>query len=252
MSAYEIIFPLLILVAVGIAVVIITRHFPEAVKKKTSPVTEEKKRWRKVFLGKWEGLLRYVRLLILKIDNKLSGVIKNIRSQKDKVGKSLKDYRGKQKDKQDEISKEVSEISKPSDPFEARTSGSKKPENIFKKRSEISEQTILDRKEEFSAAAPSRKIYKPEPKVAQEIVKTAPTVRKIDKEGYWNRKEEMLLQSITIDPQNVSLYLQLGRLYFNKHNWQDAYNSFQEALRLDSNNVKAKEELKRASRYLKK
>jgi len=242
MSVYEIIFPLLIIISLGIVIAVLAKHFPEAAKKVSSPAAEEKKRWRSIFLAKGEGLLRYVRVLVLKIDNKLNNIIKNVRSKKEKLSNSLKDYRGKTKEHEESV-----EAIKEEYDVEPEYREPTEFEGLISEVKEVEEDP-----EEVKPKVISKKIYKPKPKkIAQEIVK-APSIRKIDKEVYWKKKEGMLLKSISNDPQNIGLYLQLGRLYFNQHSWEDAYESFQEAIRLDSTNIKAKEELKRVLKYIKK
>jgi uncharacterized protein HemY len=76
------------------------------------------------------------------------------------------------------------------------------------------------------------------------------TELKMEKEQYWKKKEELLIQSIVREPKNVGLYIQLGRLYSTQRNWLDARNAFLEVLKLDKTNIKAKEELRRIEKYI--
>ena len=55
--------------------------------------------------------------------------------------------------------------------------------------------------------------------------------------------ERRYIQLITADPRNTDAYLKLGRLYKNQANLTDARASFEQVLKLDPENIEAKQEL---------
>ncbi len=263
MTVYNILFPFLILVALGVAVFIFIRHLSEVPSYPDIHAKEEKKRWWQLFLGKGEGLLRILRIFVLKIDNKLNDSIKNVREKKETIGQNLRDYKEKRRKK---------EVVFDSKPIEEKERGgeeellSEEPviENLENKlpridaAEEINE--VTNNVSVISAPAKEREPQKPikkplrfrfpfqkERPAIEEIVKKTftPAEIKTETREYWKKKEEMLIQSIVREPRNVSLFLQLGRLYCNQKNWEDARNAFFEVLKLDKTNIKAKEELKR-------
>jgi len=273
MTIYNILFPFLIIVALGIAIFILTKHLPEAIEENKISEREEKKRWWQTLLGKGENLLRSLRVLILKIDNKLNDSIKKVREKKEKMGEGLREYRVRHKEK---VLKEEALISAREGQVNSKTE-IQEPEEIAlaekypaqeatkeKKEAQPDSETAGgdQRKKSFSGFAEkvssvfrdrqSGSNIHPPKKTVEEILKKTftPTELKVEKEQYWKKKEEMLIQSIVRDSKNVGLYLQLGRLYSNQHNWKDARNAFLEALKLDKTNIKAKEELKRIDKYL--
>jgi len=271
MTIYNILFPFLILVALGIAIFILTKHLPEAIEENKISEREEKKRWWQILLGKGENLLRSLRVLILKLDNKLNDSIKKVREKKEKMGEGLKEYRTKHKQK---ILQEESLMGKRE--RQDNQTGTQELEDIVlaekypvQEKQETGNSTDLtsevasDRKKgRFTGFAKKvSSVFRdsrsgltthPKKRTVEEILKKTftPTELKVEKEQYWKKKEELLIQSIVRDPKSVGLYLQLGRLYSNQHNWKDARNAFLEALRLDKTNIKAKEELKRIDKNL--
>lgn len=248
---------------------------PEAVEQHEILEKEEKKRWWQVLLGKGENILRLFRVLLLKLDNKLNDSIKKVRERKEEMGKGLKEYRERKKQKSftentaiadSPVSDDVLEdkdINQTSIPLK---DGDEQPVGIFqeesienesgeKEKDETSTSVFVSKgKEETTPRQPfHKKFHFPRKnRQVEEILKKTftPTEIKVEKEQYWKKKEEMLIQSIVRDPKNVSLYLQIGRLYSNQHNWKDARNAFLEVINLDKTNIKAKEELKRIDKYL--
>jgi len=272
MTIYNILFPFLILVVLGVAIYILTKHLPEAVEQHEILEKEEKKRWWQVLLGKGENFLRSLRVLLLKLDNKLNESIKEVRIRKEEMGNGLKEYRNRRKNKtpQEEIS--VVEVDSPQieieKPKKVRKSiwnrkpiagDSDKAENqaeVTEPQDSLGEENasgIPDKKisSAFQASLKKPFIQKRTNAVAEILKKTfTPTEIKVEKEQYWRKKEAMLIQSIVREPKNIGLYIQLGRLYSNQHNWKDARNAFLEVIKLDKTNIKAKEELKRIDKYL--
>lgn len=273
MTIYNILFPFLILVVLGIAIYILTKHLPEAVEQHEILEKEEKKRWWQVFLGKGENFLRSLRVLLLKLDNKLNESIKEVRVRKEEMGKGLKEYRERRKHKDTQDTASVVEVDKPliesSEPKKVKKSiWSRKP--LLENSNEVSDQadTVSPQDESFEEESglkdltekTSSTVHIPQKKppfhirrnaVAEILKKTfTPTEIKVEKEQYWKKKEQMLIQSIVREPKNIGLYIQLGRLYSNQHNWKDARNAFLEVIKLDKTNIKAKEELKRIDKYL--
>ncbi len=226
-----------------------------------------------MFLGRGEGVLRYFRLKILKLDKKLSDSIKKVREKKEEIGEGLRGYRtrGKEKpfqtdparsyslsaeEKNEEsklpedaqIVEKIEENLEESEKFEETissqgVSGIKVETKASKIKKGISDAFRMFNKSDVEKAVRDNKVkIKPEP------IKTktfSPTEIKVEREFYLKKKEELLIQAIVNDPRNVGLYLQLGRIYYNQKNFIDARSAFEEALRLDKTNIKAKEELKR-------
>ena len=268
MTIYNILFPFLILVALGIAIYVLTRHLPEVVERQDLTEKKENKRWWQVLLGKGENLLRSLRVILLRLDNKLNESIKKVREKKEKMGENLKEYRGRRKQKTEQAQISQNELS-PGPHEETIASPVKKIERAF----EIQEDTpkardshtakypspkekaadLISKKKASFASAPEKKPFvSGKSKTVAEILKKTftPAEIKVEKEQYWKKKEELLIKSVIREPKNVGLYLQLGRLYSNQRNWKDAKNAFFEAIKLDKTNVKAKEELKRIDKYL--
>lgn len=276
MTVYNILFPFLILVALGVAVFILVRHLGDVPTLPEEHVKEEKKRWWQIFLGKGEGFLRILRTLVLKIDNKLNDSIKNVREKKNDIGKSLQNYTRRKGTEREELENQranispeehpdktnvLTEIETPVDRPEAIMPSLKKvEEDLPTERIEPSNVERLGeeipRGESRTVTAADKKVKKPirfkfsfgKDKIpVQEIVKKTFTAEELknEKREYWRKKESMLIQSIVREPKNVNLFLQLGRLYCNQKNWEDAKNAFYEVLKLDKMNIKAKEELKR-------
>ena len=275
MTIYNILFPFLILIILGIVIYILTKHLPEAVEQHEILEKEEKKRWWQVLLGKGENILRMFRVLLLKLDNKLNDSIKKVRERKEEMGKGLKDYRERKKQKPFVENTEIADNPISSDelenediaqsPFLSNNNNSPSTkifqDESFENESDEKERgktpTSIFASEDEEKAAPRQPFHKKfhfprKNRQVEEILKKTftPTEIKVEKEQYWKKKEEMLIQSIVRDPRNVSLYLQIGRLYSNQHNWKDARNAFLEVLNLDKTNIKAKEELKRIDKYL--
>lgn len=267
MTIYNILFPFLILVALGIAIYILTKHLPEAVEHDKILDKEEKKRWWQVLLGKGENILRSLRVLLLRLDNKLNVSIKKVREKKEEMGKGLREYGDRNRNKifgkrslEKKNSDQEGELASPkadekldwdseensideSEPTEIPES--EKPEEIAVKKNKLGGFA-----KKMSSVFKVRK--EPKNRAVEEILKKTftPAEIKVEKAQYWKKKEEMLIQSIVRDPKNVGLYLQLGRLYSTQHNWKDARNAFLEVLKLDRTNIKAKEELKRIDKNL--
>jgi len=276
MSAYNILFPFLIILALGTIIFVLTRHVNEAVEHEDLMVKKEKRRWWQLFLGKGEGFLRYLRLKILQLDGKLSDSIKKVKDRKEKIGEGLREYRGRNKAQElqrenaslpnqeseqilEEIQEETKELEtslsqvapeeelpaeEPRGSFQEEGLSNLKVETKASKLKQgISEAFKMFKKGERSGSSSENKFQaKPAP------IKTktfTPTEIKVEREYYLKKKEELLIQAIVNEPRNVGLYLQLGRIYFNQKNFADAKSAFEEALRLDKTNIKAKEELKR-------
>jgi len=272
MTIYNILFPFLILVVLGIAIYTLTKHLPEAVEQHEILEKEEKKRWWQVLLGKGENFLRSLRVLLLKLDNKLSESIKEVRIRKEEMGKGLKEYRSRRKHKipqeENSVVEAANPLIEPAEPEKVKKSiWTRKP--IIKKSDDIADQIDSSKsqdtpKEEEIPEIPTKKAsstfqesikkqfaQRRTNTVAEILKKTfTPTEIKVEKEQYWKKKEAMLIQSIVREPKNIGLYIQLGRLYSNQHNWKDARNAFLEVIKLDKTNIKAKEELKRIDKYL--
>lgn len=280
MSVYNILFPFLIIFSLGIIVFVLTRHLPEAVEHETLVLEKEKRRWWQVILGKGEGFLRYLRLKILQLDEKLSESIKKVRKRKEAIAEEIKDQKvvGREEnfvenqeivsadsmeermieeirnekeevEEEKENSEEAQINSEEEEIFEDKTLESAGVESIkietkaSKIKKGISEAFKIFKKGESSNFSEEEGVrIKPQP------IKTrtfTPNEIKVEREYYLKKKEELLIQTIVNDPKNVGLYLQLGRVYYNQKNFQDAKNAFKEALKLDKTNVKAREELKR-------
>jgi len=277
MTIYNILFPFLILVALGIAIFILTKHLPEAVDQHSISEKEEKKRWWQVLLGKGENLLRSLRVLILRLDNKLSDSIKKVREKKERMGEGLREYRIRHKQKESQETSLAEKNAMSDHLVETRmsrdtvTAEEIESEEIPKQKSKEElftspekEQTphsknlkkgltgIAKKMSSVFRSSQEKPFASPKNKTVEEILKKTftPTEIKVEKEQYWKKKEEMLIQSIVREPKNIGLYLQLGRLYSNQHNWKDARNAFLEVLKLDKTNIKAKEELRRIDKNM--
>lgn len=258
MTIYNILFPFLILVALGIAIFILTKHLPEAAQHDEILDKEEKKRWWQVLLGKGENILRSLRVLILRLDNKLNDSIKKVRERKEEMGQGLREYGDRNRNKFFGKNKKELEKEAPREEFEPITADEPAETEVEGATEEEVEKPETDTEQEEKAGVRKKVtsfFHKPKEvrnRQVEEILKKTftPTELKVEKEQYWKKKEEMLIQSIVRDPRNVGLYLQLGRLYSTQHNWKDARNAFLEVLKLDKTNVKAKEELKRIDKNL--
>jgi hypothetical protein len=273
MTIYNILFPFLILVILGVVIYILTKHLPEAVEQHEILEQEEKKRWWQVFLGKGENILRSLRVLLLKLDNHLNDSIKKVRERKEDMGKGLKEYRDRRRQKtfQENIPLEKENTSgiesdgtaiekvslwdnnaatdESGDEFSS-SEGDNDSEGLESNQNKIS---FAKRVSSVFRHAPQKSSREPKKsKAVEEIIKKTftPVEIKVEKEQYWKKKEAFLIQSIVREPRNVGLYIQLGRLYTNQHNWLDARNAFLEVIKLDKTNIKAKEELKRIEKYL--
>ncbi len=273
MSFYNILFPFLILLAIGVIIYVLTRHFPEIAEKEEAPVEVEKKRWWQMILGKGEGILGSFRVFLFKIDTRLSNSIKKVREKKNKMGQGIKDYRLKHRIKEEKpvidenknyyenLEQNKNDLEKSKDSLPDKTAeestesqkesiGSQeeidlqKKENLF---SELAEQKKANSKFSLVKNFFHKNDFPVSGRTVEEIVKKnfTPNEIKVETREYWKKKEEMLIQSVVREPKNINLYLQLGRLYMNQHNWEDAKNAFLEVLKLDRTNIKAKEELKR-------
>jgi len=275
MTIYNILFPFLILIALGIAVFILSRRLPEAVEKHEAPIKEEKKRWWQVLVGKGENILRVLRVFLLKLDNKLNQLIKRVKEKKETMGESVKDYRSKhwQRPRLGDIAKKETaekEIA-PRGPVDiALAEKSQVAEEEIKLLDDRlpgtgteghAEKSNLAKNKGFSRFAQritsafqnaQSKNIPVRSRTIKEIIPKSmtPAELKVEKQQYWKKKEEMLIQSIVREPKNVGLYIQLGRLYSIQRNWGDARNAFLEVLKLDKTNIKAKEELKRIEKYI--
>lgn len=274
MTIYNILFPFLILLALGIAIFILTKHLPEAVEHAEVLDKEEKKRWWQILLGKGENILRSLRVLLLRLDNKLNVSIKKVRERKEEMGKGFREYGTRNHERL--FKKNPTDV-KASTPTQAQTQVQTEPavamEYSNEGNQEDSEPTPIPAEEpqeqehEIPDESSTKKnrlgkfankmssvFHKKEPRIraVEEILKKTftPAEIKVEKEQYWKKKEELLIQSIVREPKNVGLYLQLGRLYSTQHNWKDARNAFLEVLKLDKTNVKAKEELKRIDKNI--
>lgn len=267
MSFYNILFPFLILMSIGVIIYVLTRHFPEIAEKEAAPVKEEKKRWWQMILGKGENVLRSFRVFILKIDNRLSSSIKRVRDKKDEMEEGIKEYRKKYRHKEEKSGTTENQDfyadlkqnrEKPVETVKDPLLDEIEPE-VIKNEDEI---TLQKKEDLFSELAEKKKAASKFSRVknffrksdfpvsgrpVEEIVKKnfTPTEIKVETREYWKKKEEMLIKSIVREPKNINLYLQLGRLYTNQHNREDARNAFLEVVNLDKTNIKAKEELKR-------
>jgi len=274
MTIYNILFPFLILVVLGVVIYILTKHLPEAVEQHQILEQEEKKRWWQVLLGKGENVLRSLRVLLLKLDNRLNDSIKKVREKKEDMGNGLKEYRERRRQKtfQEQIPLDQEEklTGEPSGTEEQGTSlwnrnplaGNAEEDSGFPENPELTEtpepnegKTSFAKRVSsvFRHTSPEKTALTPrKSKAVEEIIKKTftPVEIKVEKEQYWRKKEAMLIQSIVREPRNVGLYIQLGRLYTNQHNWLDARNAFLEVIKLDKTNIKAKEELKRIEKYL--
>jgi|GEM_PF-1525322 len=275
MTIYNILFPFLILIVLGIAIYVLTKHIPEAVERHEIPEKEEKKRWWQIFLGKGENLLRIFRVLLLKLDNKLNNSIKKVREKKEKMGEGLREYRSRQRQKtekeksfpteesinyNDSIDQDA-ENADSADKFKKDRQEAPGENKLFHKNTGKPSKAETERTEPNNVSKRPISIFHPfrrelaskgKSKAVEEIIKKTftPAEIKVEKEQYWKKKEAMLIQSVIHDSKNIGLYLQLGRLYSNQHNWKDARHAFLEVLKLDKTNVKAKEELKRIGKYL--
>ena len=276
MTIYNILFPFIILVALGVAVFILTRRLPEVVEKHDIAIKEEKRRWWQILVGKGENILRMFRVLLLKLDNKLSGLIVKVKEKKEKMGESVKDYRDRHKQKSPQVGlfekssiKDTKIISDKSEDL-ALAEKSTPTEYEVKQINKSENATQIPVQENFDPTDPKAKFSRfasrvtsvlhsnksqagsPKSVAVEGIIKKTftPTELKIEKQQYWKKKEELLIQSIVLEPKNVGLYVQLGRLYSNQRNWEDARNAFLEVLKLDKTNIKAKEELKRIEKYI--
>lgn len=275
MTIYNIVFPFLILIALGIAVFILSRRLPEAVEKHAAPIKEEKKRWWQVLVGKGENVLRVLRVFLLKLDNKLNRLIKRVKEKKETMGENIKDYRDKhwQRPRPGNASKEegVDQEAVPSGSIDIALNEKSQSGKIETKplggklqdtkNEEQTSEAGLAKHKGFSRfaqritsafqSAQSKRIPVRAPGIKEIIPKSInPAELKVEKQQYWKKKEEMLIQSIVREPKNVGLYIQLGRLYSIQRNWIDARNAFLEVLKLDKTNIKAKEELKRIEKYI--
>lgn len=277
MTVYNILFPFLILTALGVAVFILVRHLGDVPTLSEKHVTEEKKRWWQLLLGKGEGFLKILRTLLLRVDDKLNDSIQSVREKKNDIGRSLKDYTKKKRElpidqgdsRRGDFSTERKEESFAPDQIEKLAPPQKETEISEVSISTQNSEKVLEetKTEDF---LPEDLLTKPMPESpeekkiekksvrfkfsfgrdkipVQEIVKKTFTADELknERKEYWKKKEAMLIQSIVREPKNVNLFLQLGRLYCNQKNWEDAKNAFYEVLRLDRTNIKAKEELKR-------
>jgi tetratricopeptide (TPR) repeat protein len=239
---------------VGIVIYVLTRHLPEITEKEVTPVKQEKKRWWQVFLGKGENLLRLIRVIILRIDNKLNDSIKKIRGKKEIIGESLREYSNKSKKSKSPIS----DLNQNSQHFSNGFIPEIKPgekEPIFPNQKGVALEKAkpsIKIKHEKMRNLFQKIIHPKRNKAVEEIIKKTftPTEIKVETQQYWKKKEDMLIQSVVREPKNINLYIQLGRLYSNQHNWSDARNAFLEVLKLDKTNIKAKEELKRIEKYI--
>ncbi len=276
MTVYNILFPFLILVALGVVVFILVRHLGEVPTLSDEHVKEEKKRWWQILLGKGEGLLKVLRAFVLRIDDKLKDSIKNVREKKNNIEMSLGDRVEERQPESRNVSEENNNSSEnfSADSLSESTESQEKSENISEPNNQntANPPTVISTDEVKKTAKElnfenKRPETEPKPKIAerirkplkfrfsfhkdkipvQEIVKKTFTADEIqnEKKEYWKKKEAMLIQSIVREPKNVNLFLQLGRLYCNQKNWDDAKNAFYEVLKLDRMNIKAKEELKR-------
>lgn len=281
MTIYNILFPFLILIALGIAVFILSRRLPEAVEKHELVIKEEKKRWWQVLVGKGENVLRVLRVFLLKLDNKLNQLIKRVKEKKEEMGHSLeqaslragesmKDYRDKhwqksglknseekEKLEKDTASTESTDVESIERLPETETAVQASEHQGDESRQTGKENNKLTKHKGFSRFAQRitsafQSAHPARNRSIKEIIPKAitPTELKVEKQQYWKKKEEMLIQSIVREPKNVNLYLQLGRLYSIQRNWEDAHNAFLEVLKLDKTNIKAKEELKRIEKYI--
>ena len=275
MSAYNILFPFLIILVLGFVIFILARHYPEAVEHEEAPIKKEGKRWWQIFWGKGENVLRYLRLVVLKIDNKLNDSIKKARAKKEQLGESLKEYRERKKIKgqegQDKGEEMAAENEKPS---QEDFGVAKKEETSDQKVDIVPYSSSLPKEEQKTAkkeisnfrrgVSGAFKVFRKKkeeevtPSVSKVSEEQAPKTRtftpaeiKVERSYYLRKKEEMLIKSIVNDPKNVNLYLQLGRIYINQKNFEDAQNAFLEVLKLDKTNIKAKEELKRIEKSAK-
>jgi len=269
MTIYNILFPFLILVVLGVVIYILTKHLPEAVEQHRILEEEEKKRWWQVLLGKGENVLRSLRVLLLKLDNRLNDSIKKIREKKEDMGKGLKEYRDRRRqktfqeniplDRENEFGSETDDQKIEKVSIWDNEEGKDAPEDVDYAENETIPEVPGQGKISFAKRmtsvfrhAPKKPVEPRKSKAVEEIIKKTftPVEIKVEKEQYWRKKEAMLIQSIVREPKNVGLYIQLGRLYTNQHNWLDARNAFLEVLKLDKTNIKAKEELKRIEKYL--
>jgi len=253
-----------------VVIYILTKHLPEAVEQHQILEQEEKKRWWQVFLGKGENVLRSLRVLLLKLDNQLNDSIKKVREKKEDMGKGLKEYRDRRRqktfqeniplDRENEPGAEHGEVEiKRVSSWDEEGFEEGSEENVESLESGELTESSGQGKISFAKRVSSvfhrspKKTFEPrKSKAVEEIIKKTftPVEIKVEKEQYWKKKEAMLIQSIVRDTKNVGLYIQLGRLYTNQHNWLDARNAFLEVLKLDKTNIKAKEELKRIEKYL--
>lgn len=270
MTIYNILFPFLILIALGIAVFILSRRLPEAVEKHEITIKQEKRRWWQVLVGKGENILRVLRVLLLKLDNKLNNYIKRVKEKKEKMGESVKDYRAKhrQKELSNNISDETDVNQEPSDLALAEKSQVNdvevKPiigDQLAPEQNEQSDTALDADHKRFSRFAQKMSSVFQASRLKRAGTSNIPikdiapktfseTELKAEKQHYWKKKEELLIQSIVREPKNVGLYIQLGRLYSTQRNWLDARNAFLEVLKLDKTNIKAKEELRRIEKYI--
>lgn len=268
MTIYNILFPFLILIALGIAVFILSRRLPEAVEKHEINIKQEKKRWWQILVGKGENLLRILRVLLLKLDNKLNSMIKSVKDKKEKMGENVKDYRLKHRQK---IIPDTA-LENPSLKNNELTLAEKSKLNDIEIKPLSEKQPVLEKDEQLAPKQKNkftgfsrftqRMTYVFKPSRFKDLSKSSIPVKnvvpktfskeelKMEKQQYWKKKEELLIQSVIREPKNVGLYIQLGRLYSNQRNWEDARNAFLEVLKLDKTNIKAKEELKRIEKYI--
>jgi len=263
MTIYNILFPFLILVVLGVVIYILTKHLPEAVEQHEILEREEKKRWWQVLLGKGENVLRSLRVVLLKLDNRLNDSIKKVREKKEDMGKGLKEYRDRRRQKTFQEKIPVEDAGTEAEQVDIeRVAWDNQAEEESEIESEESEEApetpgqgkigFAKRMTSVFRHTPKQPVEPRKSKAVEEIIKKTftPVEIKVEKEQYWRKKEAMLIQSIVRDHKNVGLYIQLGRLYTNQHNWLDARNAFLEVIKLDKTNIKAKEELKRIEKYL--
>lgn len=68
---------------------------------------------------------------------------------------------------------------------------------------------------------------------------------------YWKEEEQRLIMSIAKSPRDAELYKQLGNVYAQTHEWDDARQSFEKALELDPADYVTKTKLARVLHQIK-
>ncbi len=233
---YLIIPPIIIVISVAVLLILISRKVPDTARLELQKQREEKSQEGAglkagIFSRAGQLALRFLekttqrfKVLTLKFHN-MSG--KLLESIKEKRKKDVVNHIKEVKEEKITVVREEKEDSEEFDVFVKKISTRE-----IEQKDEIS---LLEKEEEEKPAKPM---------ISEEV--TRPEVPSASR----NKLEEVLIERIIARPRDLDAYEELGDLYFEQKNFQDAKNCYRQMLKVNPANRRVKIKMRRIERVI--